>query len=132
MSETERSNRIIEGSINGRNISTNSNKAIFITLRSIYGIGRSKALKILEKLDIHYNTKTINLTEEQFFKIKEEIETNHITENNLREDVTKNILNSNSIPRIYHKRSKGLPISGRSRTNGSTAKKHRIKLGASK
>ena len=67
------------------------NKQVFISLTSIYGIGRVLALKILKDLNIVYTKKVKDLTEQEASDLRKLIEGNYKIEGELRREVTKNI-----------------------------------------
>lgn len=105
------------------------NKHINIGLTAIYGIGRSLADKMCEKLNIPAQTKAKDLSSEQIEKIREEIiqsEANEtiVIEGNLRRQISQNIKrlkDSGCYRGMRHRR--GLPVRGqRTRTNARTRK----------
>lgn len=67
------------------------NKQIFISLTSIYGIGRPLALKILKELNIDTMRKVKDLTEKEAGDLRKIIESNYKIEGELRREVIKNI-----------------------------------------
>ena len=99
-------------------------KRIEIALTYIYGIGRSTSNQILAKTGIDPDTRAQDLTEEQIAKLREEIESNHKVEGDLRRDVAldiKRMIEINCYRGIRHR--KGLPVRGqRSKTNARTRK----------
>ena len=110
------------------------NKHIVISLTYIFGIGRSTAQKILSELGIEPQRKTSDLTEEEFIKIREYIDTNIKVEGDLRREVSQNIkrlIDINSYRGIRHKRS--LPVRGqRTHTNARTRKGPRRSIAGKK
>jgi small subunit ribosomal protein S13 len=56
----------------------------------VYGIGRSKARQILEKLEIQYDLKVAQLTDEHEKAISEELKT-MVLENDLRRQIGNDI-----------------------------------------
>jgi ribosomal protein S13 len=52
-------------------------KRIEIALTYIYGIGRSRAKKILEKTGIDPSTRVMDLTEDQVAALRQEVESYH-------------------------------------------------------
>lgn len=66
-------------------------KRIVIALTYIYGIGRSRSKKILEKLKIDENTRAFKLEPEKVNQLREEIEKNYILEGELRRRVYANV-----------------------------------------
>jgi|UniRef100_A0A7V5XZB3 small subunit ribosomal protein S13 len=100
------------------------NKKILYALPLIYGIGLSTAKKILEKLNISFDKKVKELTDEEFTALRKEIETNYKVEGALRAEVSANIkrlIEIGCYRGIRHQR--GLPVRGqRTRTNARTRK----------
>lgn len=100
------------------------NKRLLVALRYIYGIGKSLAYQIPKKLGIDPNKKISELTEEEFNKLKNEIEKNYKVEGDLRTEIKLNIkrlIDIGCYRGIRHK--KGLPVRGqRTRTNARTRK----------
>ena len=98
-------------------------KRIVISLTYIYGIGLSTSKKILKACEISEDTRTKNLTEDELFNIRKEIESIKI-EGDLRRDVTLNIKRLQEIGSyrgMRHRR--GLPVRGqKTKTNARTCK----------
>lgn len=111
-----------------------NDKHINIALTYIFGIGRSTAEKILEKLNIGKNMKAKDLSEDELIKIREYIESNYTIEGDLRREVNQNIkrlIEVNSYRGIRHKR--GLPVRGqRTHTNARTRKGKKRSVGIKK
>lgn len=111
-----------------------NDKHICIALTSIFGIGRSKADKILDDLHIGKNLKTKDLSEEEMVKIREYIENKCSIEGDLRREVSQNIkrlIEINSYRGIRHKR--GLPVRGqRTHTNARTRRGRKRSVGIRK
>lgn len=111
-----------------------SDKHIEISLTYIYGIGRSLARKILDKVWIEYNLKTHTLSEEQLDLIRDEIKRMasqpdelgfvQLVEWDLRRLVSNNIKRLQEINcyrGVRHK--KRLPVRGQNtKTNAKTRK----------
>jgi small subunit ribosomal protein S13 len=95
------------------------NKQIWISLQQIYGIGPTSSRKILEKLDINYDTKTDKLTEDEVNRLRELIDREYKVEGELRKEVNLNIkrlIEIGCYRGLRHQRS--LPARGqRTRTN---------------
>ncbi|MCI0504838.1 MAG: 30S ribosomal protein S13 [Gammaproteobacteria bacterium] len=98
-------------------------KHTVIGLRSIYGIGPSRARDICEASGVAPQTKVKDLTEEQLDKIRAEI-AKYSVEGDLRREVSMNIkrlMDLGCNRGIRHRR--GLPLRGqRTRTNARTRK----------
>ena len=98
-------------------------KRIVISLTYIFGIGLSTSKKILAACEISEDTRTKNLTEEELFKIRKEIESIKI-EGDLRREISLNIKRLQEIGSyrgMRHRR--GLPVRGqKTKTNARTCK----------
>lgn len=111
-----------------------NDKHICIALTYIFGIGRSAAETMLDKLNIDKSIKTKDLSEDELVKIREYIENNYTIEGDLRREVSQNVkrlIEINSYRGIRHKR--GLPVRGqRTHTNARTRKGKRRSVGIKK
>ncbi|MGQ9577364.1 MAG: 30S ribosomal protein S13 [Candidatus Aminicenantales bacterium] len=100
------------------------NKRIEIGLTSIFGVGRSKANKILREARIDKNKKVKELSEEEINRIRQIIETREKVEGDLKKEITMNIkrlIDIGCYRGLRHKRK--LPVRGqRTRTNARTRK----------
>ncbi|HEY5601583.1 MAG TPA: 30S ribosomal protein S13 [Gammaproteobacteria bacterium] len=98
-------------------------KHTVIGLRSIYGIGPTRARDICEASGVAAQTKVKDLTEEQLDKIRAEV-AKYIVEGDLRREVSmsiKRLMDLGCNRGIRHRR--GLPLRGqRTRTNARTRK----------
>ena len=94
------------------------NKRIEIGLTSIYGVGRSRAVKVLAKAEVPASTKVKDLTEEEVIKLREAVE-NREVEGDLRRERSQNVkrlMEIGSYRGLRHRR--GLPVRGqRTKTN---------------
>jgi len=109
------------------------NKKIYISLTYIYGIGQSKAQKILNAVDIDFNIRTNDLSEEQVLAIRNEIADNYSVEGELRSAVGRNIkrlIDVGTYRGLRHK--KGLPVNGQNTKNNARTRKGRKKTVAGK
>jgi small subunit ribosomal protein S13 len=99
-------------------------KRIEIGLTYIFGIGRSKANRILQEAKIDKDKKVKTLTEEEINRIRQIIETREKIEGDLRKEITMNIkrlVDIGCYRGMRHKRK--LPVRGqRTRTNARTRK----------
>ncbi|HML99763.1 MAG TPA: 30S ribosomal protein S13 [Bacilli bacterium] len=98
-------------------------KRVVVSLTYIYGIGSSRAQKILKKVNISEDIRVKDLNDEQLTAIRNEI--NHVkVEGDLRREVAMNIKRLEEIGcyrGIRHR--KGLPVRGQStKTNARTRK----------
>jgi small subunit ribosomal protein S13 len=100
------------------------NKQIKYSLQYIYGIGPTSSQKILEKAGIDPATKTEDLTEAEYSRLREIIDRDYIVEGELRKEITLNIkrlIDIGSYRGLRHRRN--LPVRGqRTRTNARTRK----------
>jgi small subunit ribosomal protein S13 len=99
-------------------------KRIEVGLTYIFGIGRSKANKILEAAKIDKDKKVDALTEDEVNKIRKIIEKEEKIEGDLRKELTLNIkrlMDIGSYKGLRHRRR--LPVRGqRTKTNARTRK----------
>nr|YP_010196419.1 ribosomal protein S13 [Gracilaria cearensis]UAD83816.1 ribosomal protein S13 [Gracilaria cearensis] len=98
------------------------NKRIEISLTYIYGIGKSKAIEILEQLNINRNIKTNELNDEQIVLIRQILSNNYQVEGDLKRMESMNIKRLMTIGSYKGKRHQlGLPLRGQNtRTNART------------
>ncbi|MBN2245720.1 MAG: 30S ribosomal protein S13 [Candidatus Aminicenantes bacterium] len=101
-----------------------SEKRIEIGLTYIFGIGRSKANKILEEAKIDKNKKVKELSEDEVNKIRQIIEKREKIEGDLRKEISmdiKRLMDIGAYRGQRHKRR--LPVRGqRTKTNARTRK----------
>ena len=101
-----------------------NNKQVRIGLTYIFGIGNSRALKILEKAGVNPQERIGALDEDQLNQIRNVIEQQGQIEGDLRKDVSLNIkrlIEIQSYRGLRHRRS--LPVRGqRTHTNARTRK----------
>jgi len=99
-------------------------KRIEIGLTYIFGIGRSKANKILQEAKIDKDKKVKALTEDEINSIRKIIETQEKIEGDLRKEINldiKRLVEVSSYRGMRHKRR--LPVRGqRTKTNARTRK----------
>ncbi len=99
-------------------------KRVEIALTYIYGIGRPSSNKILEKANIHKDTKVNKLTEAEVVHIRDIIEQEYKVEGDLRRDLAinvKRLMDIGSYRGLRHRKS--LPVHGqRTHTNARTRK----------
>lgn len=100
-----------------------AHKHIWIALTSIYGIGRTRSLKICDAAGIESSTKVNQLTEDQAEKLRQEVAKFEV-EGDLRREVSMNIkrlMDLGCYRGLRHRR--GLPVRGqRTKTNARTRK----------
>lgn len=99
-------------------------KRIEAALPYIYGIGKTRAKKVLEDAKIECHRRAKDLTDEEIARIATIIQTSFVTEGDLRREINQNIRRHMDMGtyRGYRHR-KGLPVRGqRTRTNARTRK----------
>ena len=100
------------------------NKRIEVALTYIYGIGRSSARAICEKVEIPVDSNSDHLTDDEVVKLREIIEREYKIEGDRRRDVAQNIkmlMDIGCYRGLRHRR--GLPVRGqRTHTNARTRK----------
>ena len=98
-------------------------KHAWLALTSIYGIGRTRALRICANAGVPTDVRIINLNEEQLEALRVEV-SRYTIEGDLRRTVSMNIkrlMDLGCYRGIRHRR--GLPVRGqRTHTNGRTRK----------
>ena len=99
-------------------------KRVDIALRYIYGIGPTRAYKIVEGAGVEGGTKVRDLSEDEVSRIREFIDRTYKVEGDLRREVAQDIkrkIEIGSYQGIRHRRS--LPVRGqRTHTNARTRK----------
>ncbi len=98
-------------------------KHVCISLTSVYGIGKVRALKICDAVGINPSTKVKSLQEEDLEKIRTEVN-KYVIEGDLRREISMNIkrlVDLGTYRGVRHRR--GLPVRGqRTVTNARTRK----------
>ena len=101
-----------------------NNKRGEIALTAIYGVGRSRAKEILEKVGIDYNLHPSKWSEDETRQVRRLIEDEYQVEGQLRTEIQLNIKRLKDIGcyrGLRHR--KGLPLRGqRTKTNARTRK----------
>ena len=111
----------------GNNLS--NKKKLYIALTCIYGIGISRAKKILKQLNIDSNKKVSDLTEINISSLRDLLETEEFKlEGDLKRLISLNIKRLIDIQSFRGKRHlKGLPVRGqRTRTNNRTSRRQSL------
>ncbi|MBR0417052.1 MAG: 30S ribosomal protein S13 [Firmicutes bacterium] len=101
-----------------------NNKRVEIGLTYIYGIGLASSKKILEKANINPDTRVKDLSEDEVGAIRKIIDSEYITEGDLRREVSLNIKRLMEIgcyKGIRHRR--GLPVRGQNTKNNARTRK---------
>ena len=110
-----------------------NNKRGEIGLTYIYGIGRSKANKILTEADVDVNKKVQDWSDDELTKIRNVISETYKVEGELRSEVQMNIkrlMDIGSYRGIRHRI--GLPLRGQGTKNNARTRKGRKKTVANK
>ncbi|MGE5426167.1 MAG: 30S ribosomal protein S13 [Bacillota bacterium] len=105
-------------------VSIPNEKRVDVSLTYIYGIGLSKAKKILSEVKINPETKVKDLKEEEANRLREQIEKKNTVEGDLRREVASNIKRLKEIG-CYRglRHSRNLPVRGqRTKTNSRTVR----------
>jgi small subunit ribosomal protein S13 len=109
-------------------------KRLEVALTYIYGIGRSTAQRICVDLDLSYDEKVRDLTDEEITKLRTYIDSNLEVEGELRRERSQAIKRLQEIGAyrgFRHRR--GLPVRGqRTKTNGRTRKGPKKTVGRGK
>jgi small subunit ribosomal protein S13 len=100
------------------------NKATFVALQYVHGVGKHTALALCEALSIDPRRPARDLNDEELARLANLIETRYVVEGNLRRQVQQNVARLKEIAcyrGLRHRR--GLPVRGqRTRTNARTRK----------
>jgi small subunit ribosomal protein S13 len=100
------------------------NKRVVIALQYIYGVGETRARKLVEAAGVSPDTRTYDLSEEDVSRLRREIEQGFKVEGALRTEVSMNIkrlMDIGCYRGLRHRR--GLPVRGqRTHTNARTRK----------
>ncbi len=109
-------------------------KRVEIGLTYIFGVGRSRAVDIVDRLGLDKNTKVRDLTDDEVVRIRQLIDDSYRVEGDLRRDVAQNIkrkIEIGAYQGIRHRR--GLPVRGqRTHTNARTRKGPRTPIAGKK
>jgi small subunit ribosomal protein S13 len=99
-------------------------KAVWVALTYVYGIGRHTAEEILKEAEIDKDTKAGKLSEDELSRITQIIERSYIIGGQLRRQIAQNVARLRDITcyrGVRHR--KGLPVRGqRTRSNARTRK----------
>lgn len=99
-------------------------KRVEAGVQAIYGIGPTRARRVLEKAGVNPDTRVRNLTDAEITRITNVIQGDYKVEGDLRREVSANIkrlMDINSYRGLRHKRN--LPVRGqRTHTNARTRK----------
>jgi len=110
-----------------------NNKRGEVALTYIYGIGRSRAVKVLEEAGIDLNLKVQDWNDDQFSAVREIIGDSFKVEGELRSEVQMNIkrlMDIGCYRGIRHRI--GMPVRGQSTKNNARTRKGKRKTVANK
>jgi len=109
-------------------------KRVEVALTYIYGIGPSKASRIVRDAKVDPDVRVVDLDEGQIVRLREVIDKAHMVEGDLRREVAFDIkrkMDLGSYEGLRHRR--GLPVRGqRTKTNARSRKGHRPSIGGRK
>ena len=109
-------------------------KRIEVAITYIYGIGPTKASRIVREANVDPDVRVVDLDEGQVVRLREVIDKSHMVEGDLRREVAFNIkrkMDLGSYEGLRHRR--GLPVRGqRTKTNARSRKGHRPSIGGRK
>ena len=115
-----------------KNIELPKDKALYIGLTAIYGVGQSTAKKICSEAKIDPEMKVRDLTTEQEALLRNEVD-KFVVEGELRREVQMNIKNKMEIKSYQGVRHiKGLPVHGQSTRSNAKTRKGKGKVVANK
>jgi len=108
--------------ISGVNIP--NDKRVEVALTYIYGIGLTSSQKILKEVNVDFNIRVKDLTDEQLNDLRKKVESNSQIEGQLRREKVSNIKRLKEIKCARGMRhSRGLPVRGqRTKTNSRTVR----------
>ena len=115
-----------------KNIELPKDKALYIGLTAIYGVGQSTAKKICSEAKVDPEMKVRDLTTEQEALLRTEVD-KFVVEGELRREVQMNIKNKMEIKSYQGVRHiKGLPVHGQSTRSNAKTRKGKGKVVANK
>jgi small subunit ribosomal protein S13 len=111
-------------------VTLNQSKSVVYSLQGIYGIGKSKAAKVLEKVGVSPETKVKDMDDETFSKIRAEIESGeYLVEGDLRQKIYRDIARLKAIKAYRGIRHKvGLPVRGQNTKKNARTRKGKVKM----
>jgi len=114
------------------NVNIPDNKRIEVALTSIFGVGISRAKKVLETAKVDLDKRTKDLTEGEINRIRELIEKNYSIEGELKRETSSNIKRLKEIGSYRGSRHmKNLPCRGqKTKTNARTRKGKKKTMGS--
>ncbi|HET8865019.1 MAG TPA: 30S ribosomal protein S13 [Gracilimonas sp.] len=104
-----------------------------ISLTYIYGIGRSKAIEILDRVGIDHNAKVQDWTDDEVSELRKLIDEEYKVEGALRSEVNgdiRRLIEIGSYRGVRHRR--GLPVRGQNTQNNARTRKGKKRTVAGK
>ena len=99
-------------------------KRIEIALTYIFGIGLTTSKKLLAAADVNPDTRTRDLTEDEFVRLRDAIDKNAVVEGDLRREIQMNIKRLVDIGCYRGRRHRlGLPVRGQNTKNNARTRK---------
>lgn len=112
-------------------VSLDLSKQVLYSLQVVYGVGKKTAKDILDTTGVPCSKLTRDLTEEEFSRIREEVESSgkYLVEGDLRQRIYKNIANMKAIRSYRGVRHKlGLPVNGQNTRGNARTRKGKAKM----
>jgi small subunit ribosomal protein S13 len=111
-------------------VTLNQSKSILYSMQGIYGIGKSTSRNILKKVGINPETKVKDMNDEDFSKIRAEVESGeYVVEGDLRQKIYRDIARLKSIKAYRGIRHKvGLPVHGQNTKKNARTRKGKVKM----
>ncbi len=108
-------------------------KRLLISLQSIYGIGQTLAVELIEKLKLDPNMQAQDLTESDIARLNKTLQSEYVVEGDLRRQVRNDITRLISIGSYRGRRHKaGLPVRGQRTQKNARTRKGKRKTVANK
>jgi small subunit ribosomal protein S13 len=111
-------------------VNLDSSKKTLYAIQDLYGIGMTTAVKILEKLKLNPDTKLKDMDEDDFNKIRAEVEGGeYLVEGDLRQKIYRDIGRLKAIKAYRGIRHKvGLPVHGQKTKRNARTRKGKVKM----
>jgi small subunit ribosomal protein S13 len=111
-------------------VTLNGSKTIHYSLQDLYGIGKSVSKSIVEKTGVNPNEKVSDMSEEDFGKVRAEVESGaYVVEGDLRQKIYRDINRLKTIKCYRGMRHKmGLPVRGQNTRKNARTRKGKVKM----
>lgn len=111
-------------------VNLDSSKKILYSLQGLYGIGKTRATKILAVAKVDPSTRLKDVDEEDFNKVRSEVESGeYIIEGDLRQKIYRDISRLKTIKSYRGMRHKqGLPVRGQNTRKNARTRKGKVKM----